>query len=297
MKHITHVILFILLIVASPFSVRAESPQGEILIGLIPEMNVFKQMERFRPLAKFLSNETGVTVKLTILSRYGNIIERFTNENMDGAFFGSFTGAMAIQKLGLIPIARPVNLDGASTYHAHIYTRKDSGIKSVKDMKGKQMSFVDKATTAGYIFPLAYLKENGINNIDTFFSEYFFAGSHDASLVAVLDGKADIGASKNTVFDWVREQDPRVDQEIVILSESAKVPSNGLLVRKGLDGGIIDKLKQSLLNLDSSSEGKEVLKKFRAQKFIATTVDDYMPVFVSAEKAGIDLKTYHYRNE
>ncbi len=297
MKHITRVILFILLIVVSPFSVRAESPQGEILIGLIPEMNVFKQMERFKPLAKFLSNETGVKVKLTILSRYGNIIERFTNENMDGAFFGSFTGAMAIQKLGLIPIARPVNLDGASTYHAHIYTRKDSGIKSVKDMKGKKMAFVEKATTAGYIFPLAYLKENGINNIDTFFSEYFFAGSHDASLVAVLDGKADIGASKNTVFDWVREQDPRVDQEIVILSESAKVPSNGLLVRKGLDGGIIDKLKQSLLNLDSSSEGKEVLKKFRAQKFIATTVDDYMPVFVSAEKAGIDLKTYHYRNE
>jgi phosphonate transport system substrate-binding protein len=216
---------------------------------------------------------------------------------MDGAFFGSFTGAMAIQKLGLVPIARPVNLDGASTYHAHVYTKKDSGIKSVKDMKGKKMAFVEKATTAGYIFPLAYLKENGVDNIDTFFSEYFFAGSHDASLGAVLDGKADIGASKNTVFEWVREQDPRVDQEIVILAESPKVPSNGLLVRKGLDGGIIDKLKKALLNLDTTPEGKEVLKKFRAQKFIETTVEDYMPVFVSAEKAGIDLKTYHYRNE
>lgn len=287
----------IVLVVISPFSALAESQQDKILIGLIPEMNVFKQMERFRPLAQFLSKETGVTVKLTILSRYGNIIERFTNEKMDGAFFGSFTGAMAIQKLGLVPIARPVNLDGASTYHAHIYTRKESGIKSVKDMKGKKMAFVEKATTAGYIFPLAYLKENGVDNIGTFFSEYFFAGSHDASLVAVLDGKADIGASKNTVFEWVKEQDPRVDQEIVILAESAKVPSNGLLVRKGLDRGIIDKLKQSLLNLDSSSEGKEVLKKFRAQKFIETTVDDYKPVFVSAEKAGIDLKTYNYRNE
>jgi phosphonate transport system substrate-binding protein len=260
-------------------------------------MNVFKQMERFKPLAEYLSNETGMSVKLTILSRYGNIIERFTNENMDGAFFGSFTGAMAIQKLGLVPIARPVNLDGESTYHAHIYTKKDSGIKSVKDMKGKKMAFVERATTAGYVFPLAYLKENGVQNIDTFFSEYFFAGSHDASLIAVLDGKADIGASKNTVFDWVREQDPRVDREIVILAESAKVPSNGLLVRNGLDGGIIKKLKESLLNLDKSSEGKEVLKKFRAQNFIDTTIDDYRPVFVSAEKAGIDLKTYQYRNE
>ncbi len=297
MKQIGSVILFILLIIVFPFSAPAQSQQSQILIGLIPEMNVFKQMERFKPLAQYLTKETGVTVKLTILSRYGNIIERFNNENMDGAFFGSFTGAMAIQKLGLVPIARPVNPDGESTYHAHIYVKKDSGIKSVKDMKGKKMAFVEKATTAGYIFPLAYLKENGIDDIDTFFSEYFFAGSHDASLAAVLDGKADIGASKNTVFDWVREQDPRVDQEIVILAESPKVPSNGLLVRNGLDGGIIEKLKKSLLNLDKTPEGKEILKKFRARKFIETTVDDYMPVFVSSEKAGIDLKTYHYRNE
>jgi phosphonate transport system substrate-binding protein len=297
MKHMFGIILLIMLTVLLPFSVLAESPQDEILIGLIPEMNVFRQMERFKPLAEYLRSETGISVKLTILSRYGNIIERFNNEKMDGAFFGSFTGAMAIQKLGLIPIARPVNLDGESTYHAHIYAQKGSGIKSVKDMKGKKMAFVERATTAGYIFPLAYLKENGVQNIETFFSEYFFSGSHDASLIAVLDGKADIGASKNTVFDWVREQDPRVDREIVILAESASVPSNGLLVRKGLDKGIIDKLKQSLLNLDKSPEGKEVLKKFRAQEFIDTTIDDYEPVFVMTEKAGIDLKTYQYRNE
>jgi phosphonate transport system substrate-binding protein len=86
-KPITGLILVIVLVVISPFSALAESQQDKILIGLIPEMNVFKQMERFRPLAQFLSKETGVTVKLTILSRYGNIIERFTNEKMDGAFF------------------------------------------------------------------------------------------------------------------------------------------------------------------------------------------------------------------
>ena len=48
---------------------------------------------------------------------------------MDGSFFGSFTGAMAIEKLGVEPIARPVNLDGTSTYKGYIFVRKDSGIK------------------------------------------------------------------------------------------------------------------------------------------------------------------------
>lgn len=275
----------------------AASGQKEILIGLIPEMNVFKQQERFKPLAEYLSQKTGVKVNVTILSRYGNIIERFVSEKMDGAFFGSFTGALAIEKLGVEPICRPVNLDGSSTYHGYLFVRKDSGIKNVKDMKGKKMAFVDKATTAGYIFPVAYLKENGVPDIKKFFSEFYFTGSHDAAIYAVLDKKADIGAAKHSIYNRVRTSDPRVDKDLVILAESAKVPSNGLCVRKGLDKDIKKKLKEALLNIDKDPEGKKALAKFGALKFIETTVDDYHPVLHLTANAGIDLKKYNYRNE
>ncbi len=280
-----------------PAAALAQPQQKAIHIGLIPEMNVFKQMERFAPLAQYLTQEIGIQVEFNILSRYGNIIDSFSSEKMDGAFFGSFTGAMAIEKLGVVPLARPVNLDGRSTYHAHIYTRKDSGIKSVSDMKGKRFAFVEKATTAGYVFPLAYLKEQGVSDIDEFFSEYFFAGSHDASLNAVLNEQADVGASKNTVFDWVRKSNPRIDKEIVVLAESTKVPSNGLCVRKTLDPSIQGKIKKALLSLDQSPEGRSVLTKFRAVKFIETGVEDYRPVFNFAAKANINLQQYVYRND
>ncbi len=56
---------------------------------------------------------------------------------MDGAFLGSFTYALAHAKLGLEVIARPELVDGTSTYHGLIFVRKDSGIKTIKDMKGK----------------------------------------------------------------------------------------------------------------------------------------------------------------
>ena len=119
-------------------------------------MNVFKQKERFSLLGDYLSKKTGMKVQFTILSKYGDIIDKFTAAKMDGAFFGSFTGALAIDKLGVDPIARPVNLDNSSTYHGLIFVRKDSGIRSVKDMKGKKIAFVDKATTAGYIRITSY---------------------------------------------------------------------------------------------------------------------------------------------
>ena len=280
-----------------PFSSFAQTPRQQMVIGLIPELNVFKQIERFKPLAKYLSDATGITVKFTILSRYGNIVDRFTAEKLDGAFFGSFTGALAIQKLGVVPLARPVNLDGESTYHGYLFVRKDSGIRSVSDMKGKKMAFVDKATTAGYIFPVAYLKEYGVSNVNNYFSETFYAGSHDAAMYAVLSKHADIGAAKNTVYNITRKSDPRIDKELVILAESSKVPSNGLCVRKGLNPDLVHKLREALLKLDKSPEGKAVLDKLKFVKFLPTTVDDYKPVFAMAQKAGIDLKKYTYKNE
>jgi phosphonate transport system substrate-binding protein len=297
MRNLTRLLMLgcILSLVSFPPAVRAQ--QKEILIGLIPEMNVFKQRERFKPLADYLTKKTGVKVNLTILSRYGNIIDRFVSEKMDGAFFGSFTGALAIEKLGVIPLVRPMNLDGSTQYWGYLFVRKDSGIKNVGDMKGKKMAFVEKATTAGYVFPVAYFREHGVKDIDKFFSDYFFTGSHDAAIYAVLDKKADVGAAKHSIYYRVRMADPRVDKELVILAESAKVPSNGLCVRKGLDKNLQEKLKVALLNIDKDPDGKVVLQKFGGIKFIETTVADYEPVFDIARKAGINIKEYVYTNE
>ena len=297
MRSRLHLLLYACLIVLLFLPASAPAEQKSLLIGLIPEMNIFKQKQRFKLLGEYLSKQTGVTIKFTILSRYGNIIDSFTSEKMDGAFFGSFTGALAIEKLGVVPLARPVNLDNTSSYRGYIFVRKDSGIKGPADMQGKRMAFVEKATTAGYLFPRAWLKEQGIVDLNGFFRESFFTGSHDAAIRAVLDRKADVGAAKHSIYDRVRKDDPRVDQDLVILARSPWVPSNGLCVRKGLDAQLQRKLKEALLTLDKDPAGKEVLQKFGAIRFIETSEKDYRPVFDLAEHAGIDIRTYKYRNE
>lgn len=280
-----------------PPSAFAQLRQQKLLIGILPEMNVFKQKKRFQLLGEHLSKKTGLKVEFTILSRYGNIIDHFNAEKMDGAFFGSLTGALAIRKLGVVPLARPVNPDGSSTYHGYLFVRKDSGIKGVKEMKNKTMAYVDKTTSAGYLFPLAYLKDNGIANPGRFFRTSFFSGSHDAAVSAVLNRKADIGAAKHSIYEQMRKADPRIDRELTILAESGQMPSNGLCVRKDLDDTLKMKLKSVLLNLHLEDDGKQVLKQFGVIKFIETTSDDYQPVFEMAAKAGIDINSYDSRNK
>jgi phosphonate transport system substrate-binding protein len=270
---------------------------AELTIGLIPEQNVFKQMKRYKPLGKYLEEKTNNQINFTILSRYGNIIESFHKKKLDGAFWGSFTGAMAIEKLGIKPIARPVNRDGTSTYHGYLLVRKDSGIKNVADMKGKVIAFVEKATTAGYIFPISYFKKHGIKNIDTYFKEHYFTGSHDSAIHAVLNKKADIACAKNTVYEILSREDTRIKDELMIIARSPDVPSNGLGLRQQLPYGIKADIKETLLNMHNDPKGKLVLEEFGVIRFIETTEADYAPVYDLAESAGISLKDYEYTNK
>ena len=271
--------------------------RATLLIGLIPEQNIFKQLERYESLADYLSKRIGVNITLKVLTRYGNIIDNFVSLGLDAAFFGSFTYTLAHKKLSVEVIARPVDDSGISTYHGLIFVRKDSGIKTLKDMEGKRFAFVEKATTAGYLLPLAYFKENKITDYKTYFKKTYFTGTHEDAIYDVMNQKADIGAAKNTIFYWLATIDKRITDELVILEKSPDVPENGLALRKDLDDSIKHKLKHTLLNMHHDSEGINVLKKFGAREFIETTDDDYATVYQYAEKIKLNLTTYDYLND
>jgi phosphonate transport system substrate-binding protein len=280
-----------------PKKPKAEAGRTKtLLIGLIPEQNIFKQMERYEPLANYLSKKVNMTIRLTVLPRYGNIINNFVSTGLDGSFFGSFTYTLAHEKLGVEVLARPVNLNGTSTYHGLIFVRKDSGIKSIREMEGKRFAFVDKATTAGYLLPLAYFKEYG-KDYKAFLKESYFTGTHEDAIYDVLNRKADVGAAKNTVYERLEASDGRIKKELVILERSPDVPENGLAVRKDLDSSLKKKLKEALLTMHENPEGAALLKVFGAQRFIETSNSDYQPVYRYAQKIELNLATYDYLNE
>ncbi len=268
-----------------------------LVVGLIPERNIFKQIERYQPLANYLHDKTGIEIRLKVLSRYGNIIDTFKSAGLDGAFFGSFTYALGHARLGLIVLARPEDGGGVSTYYGVIFVRKDSGIRSAKAMRGKRFAFVDKATTAGYLLPLEYFRDNQIADYRTYFRETYFAGTHEDAIYDVLNRKADVGAAKNTVYQRLANADGRITRDLLILARSPEVPENGLAVRGDIEEPIKAALKAALIGMDKDPAGKQVLEAFGARRFIATTDGDYQPVFDYARASGIDLVRYDYRNE
>jgi phosphonate transport system substrate-binding protein len=276
---------------------RRPPPEKTLLIGLTPEHNIFRQVRRYEPLADYLSEKTGVRVTLKVLTYRGNVTDNFQSLKLDGAFFGSFSYVLAHAKLGVVVLARPEESDGTSSYHGVLFARKDSGIRTVRQMKGKRLALVARATTAGYLFPLIFLKRAGIRNHDTFFSEVYYAGAHEGSIDDVLVRKADVGVSKNTVYNRFAAVDPRVDKDLVILGKSDDVPENALALRQSIEDSVKNKLTDVLIAMHSDPEGVKVLKAFGARRFIGTTDADYMPVIAYTKELGIDLADFKYPAE
>jgi phosphonate transport system substrate-binding protein len=272
---------------------KAAAADDKLIIGILPEINLAKQMERFLPLCKYLGTKTGMEAGVKPMGNYGLIYEGIRDDKIGAGFFGSFTFGMTHARLGIEPIARPVNPDGTSTYSGLTFVRKDSNIKGPEDMKGKTIALVDKLTTAGYLAQVIYFKEHGIDIEKDV--KIFWTGSHDAAIKAVLNKQAEMGGAKNLVFNKMAKENPDILNSLVVLNESPSVPDNTFAVDKELDPKIKGALEKALIDMDKDDEGMKILKNFGATKFIDTKIEDFKNLFLMVKEAGFDMKAYTYK--
>jgi phosphonate transport system substrate-binding protein len=270
-----------------------DSPKGLLSIGLVPELNIFNQIERYEPIADYLSKKMGFNIRLRVFARHGDVVRAFADEGLDAAFVGSFAYVLAHANVGVQAIAREESMLGKSTSHGLIFVRKDRPIKDLNDLKGKIFVLVDRATTAGYLFPLAYFNSFGIQEPELFFGETYFSGTYQGAVYDVLDKKADAGATKDTVIKRLAEVDSRVKNELVFLARSSEVPDNCLVVRNTLDKAIKAQVKKILLNLHLDPDADPILRDFGAKRFVETSDHDYADLYRYLQDLGIDLSTYN----
>jgi len=272
-----------------------QKPQ-KLVIGIQPETNMFQQRKAYKALGRYIAKFLDIDVYIYTLPHYTDIFEAFNEGVIDAAFLGSFSYVLMRDVFPVEILARPVWADSSSTYRGYIFARRDSGIRTVADMKGKSLVLVDKATTAGYLYPVLFMKEHGIDDIENFFSHVYFSGSQDGSAWAVYIGEAQVGACKDRVYLSLAEEYPEFKEQMIVLAESSEVPSNGFGVRSDLDKAVKEKLRDLLLSLDKSKEGRSALKDLGAVGFIPAGEEDYIPLYRMIDNLKLDLDIFLERN-
>ncbi|MBI4743887.1 MAG: phosphate/phosphite/phosphonate ABC transporter substrate-binding protein [Actinobacteria bacterium] len=244
-----------------------------VKIGIVPSVSPSLLISQTQPLMDYLSDKLNVPVELILLDEYKELTKSLKDKKLDLVITGSLTAYDAIAETGAIPICRPEK-NKVSTYRGVIFVRKDTGIKSLKDMKNHSFAYVDKETSAGYIYPRAEIVKLG-EDPDKFFSFTVFAGKHDAVIDKVLSSEIEGGAVKNTVYYKIADMDFRINKETTVLMESKDFPDRTILARSDFNPIMIENIKNILLEMKLDGPGGAVLEKFGADRFIETKEEDF----------------------
>lgn len=167
-------------------------------IGLDGSENEADQIRNTQCVADGLKAATGVQeVQIFPSPDYNGVIQGLLGGTIDIASMGASSyAAIYLQDAEAVdPILTYTQSDGSSGYYSIMVARKDSGIKTLADAKGKKLGFADPDSTSGYLVPnVALPKELGAP-VNQYFSETGFGGGHENLVLGVLDGKFDVATT------------------------------------------------------------------------------------------------------
>ena len=168
----------------------------EISLGVITSENEADRVERYKPIRTYLEKTLGVSIKWRSATDYAGVIEAMKAKKVELARFGpaSYAKAWIVMKGEVEPLVAELNKDGDFGYHAVVIVRQDSPYETMTDLKGKKLAFADPNSTSGYQAPRYFLTEAGYDP-DKFFGSTAFSGSHENSIMALLNGTFDAAAT------------------------------------------------------------------------------------------------------
>jgi len=217
--------------------VRAE---GELLMGLVPAEDPSIVVNDNQAIIKALEAGTGMTVKPFVATDYNGVIEALRAKRLDLAILGPFSYVLAASVTQVDPIAIAATKTQGASYHSLIIARKDSGIATLADLKGHSFSFVDPSSASGHLFPKTGMLQAGLNPDSDL--RAIFAGSHDASVLALLNGKVDAAAVADSLLDTVVARGLAKREELTVVWQSEPIPGAPVVMRSDLPADVKTKL-------------------------------------------------------
>jgi phosphonate transport system substrate-binding protein len=255
-------------------------------VTTIPEEAATEQTRKFGPIVKYLESKLGQKVEFIPVSDYPAAVEALVNKQVDMVWFGGFTFVQASVRSGgkIVPIAQR---EEDTKFQSVFITKPGSGIKTLADLKGKQVSFGSQSSTSGHLMPRSFLLDAKIDP-DKDFKRVAYSGAHDATIASVVSGKVDAAALDITVWNKFVKEGKVSDKDAVVFFTTPGYFNYNWSVHADMPAAQRERVKKALLDIDPKTpEGKEILDLNRATKYIATVPENYRGIETAARSAGL----------
>jgi phosphonate transport system substrate-binding protein len=229
-------------LLSAVFSIHALADDSKIgtrknplKLVMVPSTDSTKILSSMKPVAQCLEKETGLSFDISVPNSYIVAIEGMGSKKVDIAFLPTFGYLLAHEKYGAEALLK-ASRNGETTYRAAILARADKNIKSVADLNGKKIAYVDPASTSGYILPKKLFLDSKIKP-----AQEVFQGKHDAVVTAVYQGQVDAGAvfynkpvdgKIKDAREKVKVQFPDIEDKVKIVTLTDDIPNDPIVIRK-----------------------------------------------------------------
>ena len=279
---------------------RAEDLK-EFRVGIIGGENEADRLRNFQCMVDQLPAVLGVEkVSLFPAADYDGVIQGLLGGTLDYAELGAsgYAKIYLENDKAVEPILTTVQTDGSTGYYSIMVARKDSGIKTLADMKGKKLGFADPDSTSGYLIPVTALPADiGNVPVEQYFASTGFGGGHENLVLEVLKGTFDAGTTFGSgVGEWsegytsgnLRKMVDKGTLNMKDLKEvwrSAMIPNGPVVVRSSLPAEVKAKFKDFMLKLHETDNACfQAIQGGDFKRLVEMGHDFYLPI-IEARKA------------
>jgi phosphonate transport system substrate-binding protein len=233
--------------------VTGANEKKTVYFGVIPKDNPRIAYEKYQLMIDYLSDNTPYKVELVLKKTYDDTVRALGHGEIDIAFLGPLTYLHARSEYKAVSILKSITERGSPSYRSVIVTKSNNSINDLSDLERKDFAFASMKSTSGNLIPRFLLAENGIHLREL--KSYNNFNYHDSVIKWVLKGMYDAGAVRESIAEKY------LPLGLKIISKSGPIPTGPVVVGPRTPYAIVESIKSTLLNLNKSEEGKEILEK------------------------------------
>ena len=268
------VVALLVAVVATACSNKSNSSKGgytpkSLTIQFVPSQAATKLQARAKPLEKMLSKRLGIPVHVSMSTDYNTVVEAMKSKKVDVGFLppdgyvlahkqGAADLLLQAERYGVKQPGGKATNQLVKSYRAEILVKKGSKIKSWKDLKGKSISVQNPTSTAGYVFPVAELKQKGLDVTKD--CKLVTVTGHDQAVLNVLNGDTDAAFVFEDARNIVKKDNPKIMSQVVPIYFTRPIPNDTISVIPSMSKSFRKKLAKAFIAVGKSKEGKKVIE-------------------------------------